>query len=123
MATTTTRSAAIAVQPALLYMPDISGFTQFVTSTEIDHAQGIIQELLEVLIDSNQLGLEVGEVEGDAVFFYRLGGAAPSNEHRQGIAVRPVQRKGGIGSAAMVLHRRVRSQSPPGAGSISAPAG
>lgn len=58
-------------------MPDISGFTQFVTSTEIDHAQAIIQELLEVLIESNQIGLEVSEVEGDAVFFYRLG-TAPS---------------------------------------------
>ena len=59
--------------PALLFIPDISGFTQFVNETEILHSQHIVQELLEILIDSNQLKLEVCEVEGDAIFFYRLG--------------------------------------------------
>ena len=60
-------------QPALLFMPDISGFTQFVTETEILHSQHIIRELLEILIDSNLLNLQVSEVEGDAIFFYRYG--------------------------------------------------
>src|SRR6266498_2712601 len=60
-------------QPALLFMPDISGFTQFVNETEILHSQHIIQELLEILIDSNHLNLEICEVEGDAIFFYLLG--------------------------------------------------
>lgn len=54
-------------------MPDISGFTEFVNTTEIEHAQSIIQEVLELLIESNELGLEVSEIEGDAIFFYRLG--------------------------------------------------
>jgi len=62
-----------AVQPALLFMPDISGFTEFVNSTEITHAQSIIQEVLEIIIESNQINLEVGEIEGDAIFFYRIG--------------------------------------------------
>jgi len=60
-------------QPALLFMPDISGFTQFVNETEILHSQHIVQELLEILIDCNHLNLEISEVEGDAIFFYRLG--------------------------------------------------
>ena len=60
-------------QSALLFMPDISGFTQFVNETEISHSQHIIRELLEILIDSNHLKLEISEVEGDAIFFYRLG--------------------------------------------------
>jgi hypothetical protein len=60
-------------QPALLFMPDISGFTQFVNDTEILHSQAIVQELLETLIECNQLGLQVGEIEGDAIFFYKLG--------------------------------------------------
>jgi len=60
-------------QLALLFMPDISGFTQFVAETEILHSQHIIRELLEILIDSNHLDLQVCEVEGDAIFFYRLG--------------------------------------------------
>jgi hypothetical protein len=57
----------------LLFIPDISGFTQFVTNMEIEHSRHIIQELLEILIDSNQLGLEVSEVEGDAILFYKFG--------------------------------------------------
>lgn len=62
-----------AVQPALLFMPDISGFTEFVSSNEITHAQSIIQEVLEIIIESNQINLEIGEIEGDAIFFYRIG--------------------------------------------------
>ena len=56
---------------ALIYIPDISGFTKFVNNTEISHAQHIISELLEVIIDSNRLDLEVSEVEGDAILFYK----------------------------------------------------
>ncbi len=57
----------------LLFIPDISGFTQFVNSTEIEHSRLIVQELLEILINSNQLGLEVSEIEGDAILFYKFG--------------------------------------------------
>jgi hypothetical protein len=57
----------------LLFIPDISGFTRFVTEMEIGHSRNIIQQLLEVLIDANQLGLEISEVEGDAILFYRFG--------------------------------------------------
>jgi len=55
---------------SFLYIPDITGFTEFVNTTEIQHGQHIISELLEIIIDSNQLGLKVSEVEGDAVLFY-----------------------------------------------------
>ncbi len=57
----------------LLFIPDISGFTRFITETEIDHSRKLIQELLEVVIDANEIGLEVSEVEGDAVLFFRFG--------------------------------------------------
>ncbi len=57
----------------LLFIPDISGFTRFVTEMEIEHSSYIIQELLEVLIDANQLELEVSEIEGDAILFYKFG--------------------------------------------------
>lgn len=56
---------------SFLFVPDITGFTEFVNKTEIDHSQHIISELLENIIDSNQLGLEISEVEGDAVLFYK----------------------------------------------------
>lgn len=57
----------------LLFIPDISGFTRFVNETEIGHTRLIIQELLEILINANQVGLEVSEIEGDAILFYKSG--------------------------------------------------
>jgi hypothetical protein len=64
----------------LLFIPDISGFSQFVEKTEIEHCQFIIQKLLEVLINSNQLQLEVSEIEGDAILFYKFGTPPQSKE-------------------------------------------
>lgn len=54
-----------------LFIPDIGGFTNFVQQNDSEHSQHIISELLESLIDSNQTGLSLSEVEGDAVMFYR----------------------------------------------------
>lgn len=57
----------------LLFIPDISGFTRFINETEIEHSRLIIQELLEIIINANQSGLEISEIEGDAVLFYKFG--------------------------------------------------
>lgn len=57
----------------LFFIPDISGFTKFITQTEIEHSEHIIKMLLEGLVDANALGLNVSEFEGDAVLFYRTG--------------------------------------------------
>lgn len=59
-------------QNAILFIPDISGFTEFVHHTDINHSRHIISELLELLIDSNIMGLELAEIEGDALFLYKL---------------------------------------------------
>ncbi|MBD0257745.1 MAG: DUF2652 domain-containing protein [Cytophagales bacterium] len=58
-------------QASLLFIPDISGFTQFVHHTEVLHSGHIVAELLELLIDADQLGMTVSEIEGDAVLFYK----------------------------------------------------
>lgn len=55
---------------SLLLIPDISGFTRFVNETESEHGRHIVAELLEIIIDSDDLGLTVAEIEGDAVLFY-----------------------------------------------------
>ena len=57
----------------LIFIPDISGFTRFMNETEIGHSQVIIQELLEIIINDNQIGLEISEIEGDAILFYKFG--------------------------------------------------
>jgi hypothetical protein len=58
---------------AFLYIPDISGFTKFVTQTELEHSNEIISDLIEIIIKSNLLKLKVSEIEGDSVLFYLLG--------------------------------------------------
>ena len=57
----------------LLFIPDISGFTRFVNEVEIEHSRFIIQQLLEILIKANEVGLEISEIEGDAILFYKFG--------------------------------------------------
>lgn len=58
---------------SLLFIPDISGFTQFVQNTEVEHSTHVISELLEVLISANNEDLKLAEIEGDALFFYKEG--------------------------------------------------
>ena len=67
------------VPQSLLFIPDISGFTNFVQTTEAEHSQHVIAELLEVLISANTQDLQLAEVEGDALFFYKEE-AIPSKE-------------------------------------------
>ena len=57
----------------LLCIPDISGFTQFMSETDSDLSSKIIPALLNKIIYSNEIGLKVSEIEGDAVLFYRTG--------------------------------------------------
>ncbi|HJW30360.1 MAG TPA: DUF2652 domain-containing protein, partial [Saprospiraceae bacterium] len=76
----TTTSVPAQPAPALLFIPDISGFTQFVNDTEINHARHIVEELLNILIESNRIQLEVSEVEGDAILFCRLGDPPTARE-------------------------------------------
>ena len=59
-------------QNAILFIPDISGFTEFVHHTDISHSRHIVSELLELLIDTNTMDLELAEIEGDALFMYKI---------------------------------------------------
>ncbi|NNE26672.1 MAG: DUF2652 domain-containing protein [Saprospiraceae bacterium] len=70
----------MAANNSLLLIPDISGFTDFVHNTEISHAQHIISELLEILIDANTNNLELAEIEGDALFYYKHESILPFND-------------------------------------------
>lgn len=66
--------------PALIFIPDISGYTKFVNSTEILHAKHILEELLEVLINANEIDMKLSEIEGDALLFFRKGKAPTLDE-------------------------------------------
>jgi hypothetical protein len=55
-----------------LVLADVSGFTAFVTTTELEHGSEIIANLLDEVIAHLSPPLEIQEIEGDAVF--ALGG-------------------------------------------------
>lgn len=72
MAITICREEERSINPALIIIPDISGFTQFIGENQLLHAQQIIAELLEGILDADELGLNVSEIEGDAILFYKF---------------------------------------------------
>lgn len=53
-----------------LVLADISGYTRFLTVSELEHANGIIGELLNAVIAAIEAPLTVSRIEGDAVFMY-----------------------------------------------------
>src|SRR4026209_17914 len=52
----------------VLVLADISGFTEFVTATALEHGPPIIAALLEEVMGKLSPPMEIQEVEGDAVF-------------------------------------------------------
>jgi hypothetical protein len=54
----------------LLVIADISGYTRFLTESELDHANEIISELLNAVTGAIHSPLTVSRIEGDAVFMY-----------------------------------------------------
>jgi hypothetical protein len=61
----------------LIFIPDISGFTNFVKNIDIDLGVSITSDLLNEIIDNNPLDLDISEIEGDAVLYYKLGKPIP----------------------------------------------
>jgi len=55
-------------EDGVLVLADISGFTAFVTATELEHGPPIIAALLEEVMGRLSPPLEIQEVQGDAVF-------------------------------------------------------
>lgn len=59
--------------PVFFCIPDITGFTKFMTSANNDFAHEIIPKILRMLVKSNILDMNIAEIEGDAIFFYKTG--------------------------------------------------
>src|SRR6267378_3273853 len=68
-----------------LVLADVSGFTAFVTTTELEHGSDIIATLLDEVIGHLSPPLEIQEIEGDAVF--ALAGADFELPHTRLLAV------------------------------------
>lgn len=70
------------MQQATILIPDISGYTRFLTKTELSHSTHIINELLQVLADTLMPRFTLAEIEGDALLTYARG-RIPQHELEQ----------------------------------------
>jgi hypothetical protein len=64
--------ADLEVTPVFLVLADISGYTRFVTlhGVAVLHAEEIVTQLMEALLDAAGPPLMLNKLEGDAAFFY-----------------------------------------------------
>jgi hypothetical protein len=53
-----------------LLLSDITGYTAFLTGSELDHANAILKSLFETLLARHTPPLRVTKLEGDAIFAY-----------------------------------------------------
>lgn len=62
----------MSVQSALLLIADIAGYTRFMKfhTASLIHAQDVVGQLLEAVIDAAGPNLRLAKIEGDAAFFY-----------------------------------------------------
>jgi class 3 adenylate cyclase len=62
----------VAIQPTFLLIADIAGYTRFMKfhRASLAHAQDIVAQLLEAVIDATHGKLTLAKLEGDAAFFY-----------------------------------------------------
>ncbi|MBC7654348.1 MAG: DUF2652 domain-containing protein [Oligoflexus sp.] len=59
--------------PVFFFIPDLTDFTKFMTSTEPIFANKVITVMLNKMAGANILTMNIAEIEGDAIFFYRKG--------------------------------------------------
>ena len=58
------------IEHGYLVLADLSGYTSFLTQTELDHAQEILSDLLETILKRFKTLLTIHRLEGDCVFGY-----------------------------------------------------
>lgn len=61
-------------EPVLMLVADISGYTTYLAGTEIDHAQNVLEDLLEVVHGRLVPTFTLVKPEGDALFLFAPGG-------------------------------------------------
>ncbi len=66
--------------PAVIFIPDMNGFTGYISNTDIKITKRVIPALLEEIINANELNFTMAEIQGDAILFYRIGEPPAPNE-------------------------------------------
>jgi hypothetical protein len=57
-------------ESACFAIADISGYTHFMSGVELDHAQGIIADIMDTLVRALRPPFRLAKFEGDAAFVY-----------------------------------------------------
>jgi hypothetical protein len=70
----------MATTPVTILIPDISGYTDFMSSIELEHGTHLIGSFLETILQQANPDFEVSEIEGDAVLLYKKGGVSSKEE-------------------------------------------
>ena len=65
---------------ATILIPDISGFTEFMTTTELNHSSHAINLLIDEILTAVGDEYDVSEIEGDAVLLIKKGPAPSKKE-------------------------------------------
>jgi hypothetical protein len=78
----------VRLTPAVLVITDISGYTSFIKHRAVSlvHAEAIVTDLLEAVIDRAAHPLTVNKLEGDAALLYAETGADPAPAIRDAVA-------------------------------------
>src|SRR5690349_8283424 len=66
------QEAGVATKFGYFLIADISGYTQYLTASELDHAQKTLTALLNLLINHTKPPLIISRLAGDAVISYGL---------------------------------------------------
>jgi hypothetical protein len=56
----------------VLLIADITGYTMYLQGSELEHAHGVLSDLLAVLVEGTRPPLAVSNLQGDAVFSYGI---------------------------------------------------
>ena len=58
------------VQDGYFALVDISGYTEYVTTIELEHSRGVLSEITQLMIETLRAPFKFVELEGDAVFVH-----------------------------------------------------
>ena len=64
----------------ILLLADITGYTMYLEGSELEHAHGVLTDLLDVLVEGTRPPLAVSNLQGDAVFSYGIDTGAVSGQ-------------------------------------------
>lgn len=64
-----------APEKGCLLLADITGYTEYMGGTELMHAQDVVADLLETIVDAVEPQFQLSKLEGDAAFAYANAGS------------------------------------------------